>query len=281
MTEVALAIKHNILTPFDNKISKGDSFSGIIAIKSRSFNLGVKKHNQILSDMDSTFCRFIDIKEKSVNPYRGFLDIERGKDKKRWVGDYHTYYDMGGDSESQRIYNSYYAHVAKFKIADSKPWVIVLQGVTGPATLGLVQALTGGINEQFTIFSKDKDYQMSLLREIAKAPEGESLMNAINNSAGTESLFKENLNQIVKASYEMDKSGLIDIIDGIKNKNITSKIFHEQSEMITNTLTKTFDSNDSVEAIIRVYTTKGEDKNHDDRLIIWWDFAVPPRIMRI
>jgi nucleoside 2-deoxyribosyltransferase len=276
MTEVALAVRHNISIPFKKELSEGDQFNGIIAIKSSSCNSCANGDDQSLcSKTVSTFCRFVN-NDKSE---RGFVDIARGREVNSWKGHYYTYYDVGSDSEDKRLYNAYYAHVAKFKIADGKPWAIVLQGVTGPATLGLVQALTGGINEQFTIFSKDQDYQMKLLNAIAKEADEGSLKKALNNPAGTESVFKEYLNEIVKSSYDEDDN-LKEVIANIKNKNITSRIFHEQSEMITNALTEGFDSNDAVEAVIRIYTTISEDKNHDDRLIIWWDFVMSPRIMK-
>ena len=36
---------------------------------------------------------------------------------------------------------------------------------------------------------------------------------------------------------------------------------------------------ESIECVIAVFVKDGGDKTHDERKIIWWDFALPPRVM--
>ena len=124
----------------------------------------------------------------------------------------------------------------------------MIQGISGPATLGLAQVLTGARYKQFTIFSE--------LDNLDKRTEVISILqNAASDS------------ETLKAFYSIpDNSSELPDMDG-------------HSELMSMALSKTFSEHGSLEAIIRVLMKKSSDLTHDERKILWWDFAYGPAEM--
>jgi len=228
MTEVSLATRARI-KPFVSESWKDPSFNGIV---------GFKVRDEAAFSTPSVYFQSID--PDDAGGLRGFYDVKGGSThSKRTFGSPYVLYS----DEGNKGYSVYYSHIAKFRLPNSNHWTVVLQGITGPATLGVAQALTGGVNEQFTIFSSavSLEKRRQLLSAVAK--ESESLREVLEHSEATPSQFEQ------------------------------------QSEAVTRMMTEPFTANDSVEGVIRVFVMDGGEPLHDERLIIWWDVQMKPREM--
>lgn len=238
LTEVALATQADE-EPFVSESWKHPAFNGIVA---------VKNHKEAAFSTPSVYFQSINPgsdESENMKGLRGFYDIAGGSihSQRMYVSPYVPYSEI-----TEKQYSVYFSHIAKFKLRSSNHWTVVLQGITGPATLGLVQALTGGVNIQFTVFSD------------AVSPQKRD----------------ELFNSVAKESKTL--SSLIDIYTQSPDI-VTAKLFEEHSESITKSLTSALKAEDPVEAIIKVYLMDGGDMRHDERLVIWWDFDMDPRTM--
>ena len=230
MTEVALAT-HAGVEPFVSHSWKDPSFNGVV---------GFKSHAEAAFSTPSVYFQSIDPSEAQGR--RGFYNVQGGSTHpERTYGSPYVPYS----ERTKNGYSVYYSHVAKFRIQESNHWTVVLQGITGPATLGVAQALTGGVNEQFTVFSS-----------AVSADKRDTLFRAVAKESQTLAAFL-----------------------GRDNIQVSPSLFEEHAESVTESLTATFDADDPVEAVIQVYIMDGGDTRHDERLIIWWDIAMEPRRM--
>ncbi len=230
MTEVALA-KRAGYVPFQGDTWKESYFYGIVAFKG----------SNIAFFTPSLY--FQEIKEIGGEPIgdeRGFFDIQGGNPHKdrTFSSPYQAY-----DAETELGYSTYFGHLAKFRLKEANRWTVVIQGITGPATLGVAQVLTGGVYEQFTIFDKtiDEAKRASLLQNVSKE------------------------SKTLRQDMLIETNGL--------------NLFAQHSEHLTKRLTQAFKDSDSVEAIVKIYIMDGSDQHHDERKIIWWDLALEPRQM--
>jgi len=229
MTEVALATYANV-TPFSSQLSRHHKFNGVVAFK-----------GQESAAFDTPSLFFQTSNAEDAKGKRGFRDIKGGSihPNNEYVSNYVSY-----EVKTDKGYSVYVGHIAKFKVPNSIYWTVILQGITGPATLGLAQVLTGGQHEQFTIFSDtlDKDQRKLYLQKVSE--ESQSLKSLL------------------------ESKDTVDLND-----------LKAHSEIIAKNMTKNFRDKDSVETIIKVYTLDGGDPHHDERRIIWWDTWMPPREM--
>lgn len=230
MTEVALA-SHADVQPFVFESWKDPAFNGVVAFKS---------HKEAAFSTPSVYFQSIDPTEAKGR--RGFYDVAGGSThhQRTYGSPYVPYSEI-----TDKGYSVYFSHVAKLRLHQSNHWTVVLQGITGPATLGVAQALTGGVNERFTVFSDavSPDKRDTLFRSVAKESKTLSALLDANRSA------------------------------------VTPRLFEEHAEAITKAMTGSFTAEDPVEAIISVYLMDGGDTRHDERLVIWWDIAMEPRRM--
>lgn len=227
MTEVALA-SHGNIQPFESKAWKNSEFSGIVAFK-----------HVDAAAFSTPSVYFQSIKDNSIaKGERGFYDVKGGNihRDRTYPSQYTQYWE-----KTEKGYTIYYSHIAKFRLPQSNHWTVVLQGITGPATLGVTQALTGGINEQFTIFNK----------EAVKQDTRDMLIQAVSKESSD---LREFLSE--------------------QNDKATPDLMHIQSEKIAKKLTVNFNTEDPIEAIIRIFVMDGGTNRHDERLIIWWDAEV-------
>ncbi|MHC4741930.1 MAG: hypothetical protein ACYS8Z_08475 [Planctomycetota bacterium] len=134
LTEVALC---SVLgrEPF-KRIPKTDTqFKGYIAYKKYA-----KKAEQLFPDMAFY------VREKADKDSRGFL-IQEGNSTKRLTKP-HSYPGGGQSSGIKTLLGQLV--VAKNPFADNK-WIVIISGISGPATLGIAQMLTGCIYKEFTV----------------------------------------------------------------------------------------------------------------------------------
>lgn len=230
MTEVALST-HAGVEPFHSLLWKEPDFDGIVAFKGEEY-----------AAFPTPSLYFQSLSEDDVQGKRGFYDVKGGQvhDQRTYASKYMSY-----ETKCEKGYTEYYGHIAKFKLPNSNHWTVVLQGITGPATLGLAQLLTGGINEQFTIFDQ------SIAEETRK-----QIIEEVSNKSAS---LKESL---------------------VENEGRTSLAYmRKHSEKLSKTLVDSVPGGSSVEAIIKIYTMDGGDTHHDERRIIWWDIEMKPRIM--
>jgi len=244
MTEVALAT-YAVVDPFTPESREKRGFSGVVAFK-----------NAEAFPTQSTFFQI----DTNVGVNRGFR-IYSGE-KRAVLKEFATPYVPYAEQTSFG-YSSYYGHIAKFQMRESKRWVLVLQGITGPATLGLVQVLTGVTQRQFVVFNDpEKDNDQELLK---------LLQRVLDNEKGD------------------PPQGLADVVDGLRNPvpsgerggAPTPKIIDDfrlrltkHSEDLTRRMVEHFEPDKPVEAIFRVFLSDSRDKYHDERKVIWWDIAM-------
>jgi len=230
MTEVALAT-HAGVEPFVSQSWKHPSFNGVV---------GFKVRDEAAFSTPSVYFQSIDPSEAKGR--RGFYNVQGGsRHPERTYGSPYVPYS----ETTKNGYSVYFSHVAKFRIEESNHWTVVLQGITGPATFGVAQALTGGVNEQFTVFSS-----------AVSAEKRDTLFRAVAKESVTLAKFL-----------------------GREGTQVSPALFEEHAESVTESLTAAFDADDPVEAVIQVYIMDGGDTRHDERLIIWWDIAMEPRRM--
>lgn len=233
MTEVALA-KFVGIKPFESDRWKHANFNGAVAFKEQR-EKDSSNENQNSSNI---YFQIKPIDNNSEEESRGFYDIQGGSEHKdRTYKSKYTPYSK----KSEKGYSIYFGHVAKFQLPNSPYWTVILQGITGPATLGIAQALTGAKYKQFTIFHSDYFENFSMETKI---------VNEIKSKSDS-----------FKKLYDEDFKNALD----------------KNSEDISLKLEKAFQENKSVEAIIKVYILDKADPTHDERKIIWWDFALKPR----
>jgi len=231
LTEVALAI-HAGIEPFISKLFENHTFNGIVGFKS--------KEQVAISTPSVYFQQVSDDKSKGE---RGFFDIMGGTIRKERT---HKTTYVSYSEKTEQGYTVYHSHIAKLKLPLTNHWTVILQGITGPATLGIAQAFTGALSEQFTIF----------------------------NPLILDTIRRDLLNKVAIQSKTL-QSAL-----GKQNGTYNSSILKDHSEYMASELTSDkFDQNDAVEGIVKVYVMDGKDEYHDDRTIIWWDFEFPPRKM--
>ena len=124
----------------------------------------------------------------------------------------------------------------------------MVQGISGAATLGAAQAPTGAKHKQFTVFGEEASSVIArLLRTIA-------------------------------AKYPVDAPHLIRFYDDPRNANSFTYI-EKHSEEMTAAIVNEMAGGESIECVVAVFVEGGGDMTHDERKIIGWDSALPPRVM--
>ncbi|HTI71637.1 MAG TPA: hypothetical protein VMF06_16805 [Candidatus Limnocylindria bacterium] len=226
MTEVALATYANV-DPFRSEGFADAQFNGIVAFK----GVGVSAF-----ETPSLYFQVV----KNAGNSRGFYDVLGGGThaNRTFESPYRSYEQTGAEG-----YSIYYGHIAKIQLPGSRKWTLVLQGITGPATLGVAQVLSGGMHRQFTVFADTvpSERRNRLLQDVA--------------------IQSESLRQI------MGESGLSVVEDALR----------QNSEMLTKKLVEQSQTKASIEAIVRVFIADGGDEHHDERKVIWWDVVMGPR----
>jgi hypothetical protein len=255
MTEVGLATYAGV-EPFRVERYKDDpNFNGVVGFKRRSA-LGVKMEQR--EEPRSVYFRTREVPNGDESDYRGFDDyrggIASGKIGTHFASQRIPYYET-----TETGYSVLYAHLAKFRLpavtfngeGATQKWAIVIQGISGPATLGLAQVLTGARYEQFTVFDENRN-DSEVIRLLKK---------------------------IVSEDSERAPS-LVKFYRDPKNDNELPDMNSHSEEMTHRIESKLTESNSlSVECIVAIFVADGRDKTHDERKIIWWDFAMQPRVM--
>lgn len=135
LTEVALC---KILgkTPFTKISDEDKQFKGYIA------------HKKYAKEAEKTFPETaFYVREKATNDSRGFI-IREGTMVKKQLMEAHAY---PGDHKVNGIRKLLgQLVVAKNPFADGK-WIVIISGISGPATLGIAQMLTGCMYKEFTV----------------------------------------------------------------------------------------------------------------------------------
>lgn len=233
MTELALCKMKKLNSPFQPARRNETDFHGYVAFKETD-----KKEADNVNDQYI----FFEINEKQSDvEYRGFRRYIGGvvNPKNIFKMEYELY------NRSTKDISKFYAHLTKHYFKDTGKQVIVLQGITGPATLGVVQALTGAINKQFTIYYNKRNY--------------------------------EDFTEQEKKVIEKVKSESSQYKECFDNKVPVSQLLDHMSEKITKELELAFtDNQSSVEALLIVYVMNEKNINYDARKIVWWEFAVEP-----
>lgn len=250
MAEMALSTNGKIL-PFKPDEGNQAYFNGIVSYKDSK---------QPPFPTWSTYFRPV----TTGDDKRGFMMFSHGspvsKPGYRWSCDYRPFEkDVESQGSNDKPYIILYAHLAKFKLisddGSNNHYVVLIQGISGPATLGLAQVLTGAKYKQFTIFSE-----------------------LDNEKKGVETKTSE-LIEIFKTASQ-DSSSLKEFYK-ITDNGSKLPSMDEHAEKMTKALCDIFAKNGSVEAIIQVLVRKSHDTTHDERKILWWDFAYGPTEMTV
>jgi len=256
MTEIALS-EHAGVQPFLPSQRDKPNFNGIVAYKDSE---------QAAFPTPSVFFAVTPKDESEPNQQgeRGFHDFRGGETRpdRRYHSIYAAPYvpsGTNGDVRNDPPYTKYYAHIARFTSSiNEENWITVLQGITGPATLGAAQVVTGGIHDQFTIFdhsipAEQREARRAVLEAIRKDSESlEATLKAIEETSGGKP--KESSTGNHDDPYEA----------------INRMHMRQHSENLCKELNKI--RGDAVEAIVRVFVTQGGTQHHDERRIAWWDF---------
>jgi hypothetical protein len=135
LTEVALC---TILgqEPFKPILESNKKFKGYIAHKKYSKD----------AEQDFPVTAFY-VREKDDVDSRGFI-VQDGAALRKELMEAHAYPKSGQDSGVKRLLGQLV--VAKNPFAKGK-WIVIISGISGPATLGIAQMLTGCMYKEFTI----------------------------------------------------------------------------------------------------------------------------------
>ena len=233
MTEVALSEMTGI-SAFSPNRRRVRQFNGLVAFKKRTSDPSEWTPHY-------TFYEVVDPKQ-GEGKLRGFYDYTGGTVNKE-EGVYETVHEIF--SEASSIISDFFAHICKYYNREIDRQVVVLQGITGPATLGVAQALTGAKNKQFTIYENKQQITDFSERER------EAIDKLRSRSSSFDAFFAEG-----------DLGTLLD----------------RKAEEITFSLESVFMEHSSVEALLRIYMMNDPKiTHHDERKILWWDFEIEPR----
>lgn len=252
VTEVALATFAG-LEPFGAAQRADPKFQGVVAFKNKAqlAQAGASTAQGREGPQTIYFERYDDTlaQAQPKEDVRGFDDYRGGKPPAKEPYRFRSVLKPYNESNPPSGYSVLYAHLAKFPLkTGGSNWAIVIQGISGPATLGLAQLLTGAKYRQFTIFDpkwKNDAERISLLKSIKTERAGEA--------------------KRLCAFYDDPKNH-----DRLPDLN-------RHSEVLTEALTKR--GSQAIECIVAVFVADGEDETHDERRIAWWDFAMEPREM--
>ena len=154
MTELALCKMTQQNHPFHPTCRNDPSFYGFVAFKEqKTSEISSNYKEQKTSEISSNYIYFETDKTEYDVEYRGFKYYSAGTVNPRHI--FKMEYELY--NRSTKDISIFYAYLCKYYFREVKRQVIVLQGITGPATLGIVQALTGAKNKQFTIYNNKKN----------------------------------------------------------------------------------------------------------------------------
>ena len=167
MTEVALAT-YAYIEPFQiDNYSQNPDFEGIV---------GFKHEDVVTFKTPSVYFRRYDSNQLQSEDVRGFDDYRGGVPSNHPGQTRFSSQLIPYDGRTEAGFSVLYGHVAKFLLPENRidgvpvtpKWAIVVQGISGAATLGTAQALTGAKYKQFTVFGEVANSTIAdLLRAIA------------------------------------------------------------------------------------------------------------------
>jgi hypothetical protein len=229
------------VTPFEPEARLANGFRGVVAFKHRG--------DYQTYETPSVYFKWLDKGGENARE-RGFYDVSNGED----IGAISNNKYASTTAEDGKLgYARLYSHVAKFSFDGQ--WFIVIQGISGPSSLGLAQLLTGAQFRQFTAFGDDATTSRAMvvkLRNLASADKDPWLQEFYGNSANV-----ERIPDVERYSEDMVKK-----------------------------LNDVFVKSNSVEAVVRVFVCgspstgdakEGGADDHDERRVLWWQYALGPR----
>lgn len=244
MTDYVLA-RYAAVPFFDPSIRRHKGFRGIVAFKYEG-------------DYETFATPSVYLERLPSNPdspdgsprERGFYDVSNGEPVCNIVN---NKYASEIDIDPNKGYGCLHSHVAKFMIGHQ--WITVIQGISGPGTFGIAQLLTGARFRQFTAFG-EVDTNSAVATQLRR-------------------LGKDEKDEFLSDFYRQEKNG-----DRIPN-------IEAYSEIMVGKLNDVFRHGKSVEAVVRVFIsgtfpgTKADRQEdaHDERRVLWWQFALPPRVI--
>jgi hypothetical protein len=255
MTEVALARLADKSAFKNDRRDNDPDFCGIVAVKTerdvKGGNCRYYRYEDLSRDqgtkLDPKRTRRTDTKRaKTPDAKRGFIDYYKGQELKE------RYWHQYGDHTLKHPdgYTFYHGHLAKFRLREATKandsenaearWVIVVQGITGPATLGLAQILTGAHYKHFTVFDDayPEEDRNRLLLSVAKHAES----------------LRDLRGRPIAGDADPSKS-----------------LMEQHAEEMARKMNEECEKHGSVEAIVRIYISDSH-PDHDERLLIWWEF---------
>lgn len=250
LTEVALC-KILDQTPFSQIPETDERFTGYIAYKKYS-----KRTEKNFPE--TAFYK----RDNDNSDSRGFI-IQEGAALRKELMERHV---SPGDNDLgavRRLLGQLV--VAKNPFAPGK-WIVIISGISGPATLGIAQMLTGCMYEEFTINDKQQD-QKELSREIKG--------------------FISQYSEVIGAEAPLQKTEIYEVVSSALSEYLANDrvAYDSLSEyMLSHLLEIANKKGGQVNALVSVYvyhpTPSETSYSNDERKVIVWDFPNLSNFMR-
>lgn len=263
LTEIALCeiLKQKSFTQIPN--NKDMKFKGYIAYKqyskhdldTRDSNVPSVSSRSSEVTLDNAFY----IREEGDSDIRGFLIRESGRPDELMKADHCN----PGDIKTGCV-NELYGQLVVAKDPDTEKWIVIISGISGPATLGIAQMLTGCMYEEFTVnkikVADSKEEQEKYTKDLIE------IKKCVKTVADKNKTFTD---KVIIPSLEADDFR-------VPYDNLSESMLSSLFKIIKDETRKIGNSFKGVNALITVhvyYPSIKEGYSNDERKVIIWEFS--------